>query len=306
MEYILLFLSGLEQRSRPEAAFTASDPLLVLSPRGHYNHGMNIFTTCSELLEAGHAFAIVTVIEASRGTPGKEGFKLLVADDGRLFGTVGGGALEHRAIEEARQVLKRDQGRILSLELADLGMVCGGKVTLVLEPVKSHTAFAVFGGGHVGRALSPILESLRFRVTVFDCREEMVAELKKNGPRSVLVESYDNLDKVKALLLPAKYCFIATHSHEYDYAILKQLLRFSDEYRYIGLIGSTRKVAEVAHRLQNDGIALPAYLFAPVGLDLGGNTAEEIAVAVAAEVIARRHDTPAAHLRSQIGDAVEK
>jgi len=244
---------------------------------------MNIYRTCAELLESGASLVMVTVLKASEGSPGKPGFKLLYAQDGRLFGTVGGGALELRAVEEAGRVLETRTNLILTLNLAQLGMVCGGEVSLVFEYLPAQKGFFLFGGGHVGRALVPILESLGFLVTVFDNREEIKAQL--------------DISPVLEQAAASGFCFIATHGHEHDYAVLRQLLAYSNRYRYIGLIGSKIKVKNTLERLRAEGMAAPGCLFAPVGIRLGGSTAAEIAVSVAAEVVALRHGVKADHLR---------
>ena len=258
---------------------------------------MNIYRTCAELLESGASLVMVTVLKASEGSPGKPGFKLLYAQDGRLFGTVGGGALELRAVEEAGRVLETRTNLILTLNLAQLGMVCGGEVSLVFEYLPAQKGFFLFGGGHVGRALVPILESLGFLVTVFDNREEIKAQLEEDPQRRLVIGDYGDISPVLEQAAASGFCFIATHGHEHDYAVLRQLLAYSNRYRYIGLIGSKIKVKNTLERLRAEGMAAPGCLFAPVGIRLGGSTAAEIAVSVAAEVVALRHGVKADHLR---------
>ena len=258
---------------------------------------MKVYKKCIELLESGRNVALVTVIKASRGTPGKEGFKMLVADNGELFGTGGGGALEHHTIEEAKKVLQEEKNEILQLDLSTLGMKCGGRTTVTVEYLKGARSFVLFGGGHVGRALAPILKSLGFRLTVFDNREEVRDQLKESLLERVIITDYNDLSGHRQTVEQARYCFIATHGHDYDYAVLKQILTLSDHYDYVGLIGSRNKVRTIVERLRSEGLSAPEYLFASVGINLGGDTAAEIAVSVAAEVIARLHGTPVEHMR---------
>jgi xanthine dehydrogenase accessory factor len=258
--------------------------------------GMNIFEKTTELQAAGVSSCLVTVTEASGGTPARAGFKMLVTESGELFGTVGGGALENRAIEEAKQLLARGESLFLQLDLAKLGMTCGGRVSLFCEYLPAARGFVLFGGGHVGRALTPMLEALGFRVTVFDNREE-VAELLRAQSRTVVIEDYQDISAVAGRVRADRCCFIATHGHEHDYRVLKQLLELDVEYRYIGLIGSKNKVLTTLKKARREGLKIPAQLYAPVGLDLGGDTAAEIAVAVAAEVVAVQYGRTAAHMR---------
>jgi xanthine dehydrogenase accessory factor len=247
--------------------------------------GMEALRKCLEALEAGHDVVLVTVLAAGAGTPGKEGFKLLLSDDGSTYGTVGGGALEHRALADARRALAERRNALATYELASLGMVCGGQVTLAFEFLAGARSFLLFGGGHVGRALAPILESLGFRVTVYDSRPEMQSALTVPG-RRVVIGEYTDIAPVRPELERSEFCFIATHGHLHDYQVLTQVLAAGGRRRYIGLIGSRSKVRATRERLAREGVPVPDCLFAPVGLALGAQSPAEIAVAVAAEVIA--------------------
>jgi xanthine dehydrogenase accessory factor len=263
---------------------------------------VELIRLCGELLEAGTDLVMVTVIKASPGTPGKEGFKLLVTDDGRQHGTVGGGAIEHQAVREARQLLASRESRVADYDLRSLGMKCGGKATLVFEYLPGRRGFVLFGGGHVGRALAPILESLGFRVTIFDDRPEVRALLPETPARRLLIGSYMDISPVTAALTEDGFCFIATHGHEHDYAVLRQLLRLGKALRYIGLIGSRSKVRATLKRLGEEGLEAPGSLYAPVGLPIGGDTAAAIAVSVAAEVVAVLSAAKVPHMRERSGE----
>ena len=258
---------------------------------------MNTFRIGAELLERGMDLVLVTVLKASPGTPGKEGFKLILTGEGELSGTVGGGALEKRAINEAKEVMRERKNRLLELDLQDEGMLCGGRVTLTFEFLQAGRGFVIFGGGHIGRALTPVLESLGFRVTVFDSRSE-VKEMLGEGPlREIIIGDYRNISTVLEKIIRNGFCFVATHGHSYDYDVVKQLLGTGQPFSYIGMIGSKKKVTTLFKRLSDEGIAVPDYLYAPVGLDLGGDTAAEIAVSIAAEVITIIRGKSGTHLR---------
>jgi xanthine dehydrogenase accessory factor len=235
--------------------------------------GMEALRKCLEALEAGHDVVLVTVLAAGAGTPGKEGFKLLLSDDGSTCGTVGGGALAGR------------RNALATYELASLGMACGGQATLAFEFLAGARSFLLFGGGHVGRALAPILESLGFRITVYDSRPEMQPALTVPG-RRVVIGEYADIAPIRPELERSEFCFIATHGHLHDYQVLTQVLAAGGRRRYIGLIGSRSKIRATRERLTQEGVPTPDCLFAPVGLDLGAQSPAEIAVAVAAEVIA--------------------
>ena len=260
---------------------------------------MEALRKCLESLEAGRDVVLVTVLAAGAGTPGKEGFKLVVADDGFTFGTVGGGALEHQALADAREALAARRGALTTYDLSTLGMACGGQATLAFEFLPGVRSFILFGGGHLGRALAPILESLGFRVTVYDSRPEVRAALETGPGRRVLIGEYTDLSGLRGELERAEFCFIATHGHLHDYAVLRQLLAAAGRRRYIGLIGSRAKVRTTRERLARDGLAAPDCLYAPVGLAIGAQSPAEIAVAVAAEVVAVLRGVQATSLRER-------
>jgi xanthine dehydrogenase accessory factor len=260
---------------------------------------MEALRKCLEALEAGHDVVLVTVLAAGVGTPGKEGFKLLLSDDGSTYGTVGGGALEHRALADARQALAGRRNALVTYELSSLGMVCGGQITLSFEFLAGARSFVLFGGGHVGRALAPLLESLGFRVTVYDSRPEMQPALAAVPGRRVVIGEYTDIAPVRPELERSEFCFIATHGHLHDYQVLSQVLAAPGTRRYIGLIGSRSKIRATRERLAREGLAAPDCLYAPVGLALGAQSPAEIAVAVAGEVVALLHGVAVPSLRDR-------
>jgi xanthine dehydrogenase accessory factor len=259
---------------------------------------MEILRRCSELLEEGTNLTLVTVVKAGGGTPGKEGFKMILTDQNRLFGTVGGGAIEHQAVQDAKEVLSARKNRLETYDLEKIGMKCGGQVTLLYEYMQGQRGFMLFGGGHIGRALVPILESLRFRVTLFDSRPEVRDILSENTKRKIIIGDYSDIGAGIEILRGCDCCFIATHGHLHDFQVLKQVLQAKAEYRYIGLIGSRSKIRSTLQKLAAEGLEAPEYLYAPVGLKIGGDTPAEIAVSIAAEVVAVLNGAQAEHMRS--------
>jgi xanthine dehydrogenase accessory factor len=261
---------------------------------------MDILKTCSSLIEQGIDVVLVTVVKASSGTPGKEGFKMILTDQDELFGTVGGGAIEHRAVEDGKEVLRIRENRLEEYNLEKLKMKCGGRVTLLFEYMQGRRGFMLFGGGHIGRALTPILESLGFRVTVFDSRPEVRDLLGEGEERSIITGDYEDIGGAVQTLRACEFCFIATHGHLHDFQVLKQVLEAKDSYRYVGLIGSRSKIRTTLKNLEAEGLKIPDYLYAPVGLKIGGDTAAEIAISIAAEVVAVVHGAEAPHMRSTL------
>jgi xanthine dehydrogenase accessory factor len=263
-----------------------------------YSKPMDILKQCSSLIEGGANIVLVTVVKATSGTPGKEGFKMILTDRGELFGTVGGGAIEHRAVEDGKEVLKTGGNRLEEYNLAKLGMKCGGQITLLYEYMQGRRGFMLFGGGHIGRALTPILESLGFRVTVFDSRPEVRDQLGETEGRKIITGNYEDIGNAVEALRACEFGFIATHGHLHDFQVLKQVLEAKDEYRYIGLIGSRSKIRTTLEKLEASGLQAPDYLYAPVGLNIGGDTPAEIAISIAAEVVAVVHGANMPHMRA--------
>lgn len=234
----------------------------------------------------GVPFVVATVIGARGSTPRKVGAKMVVAGDGRTFGTVGGGAVESRVIERARDLLRspevmRFEWRLSSDEAG--GMHCGGAMEFLLEPFGVRPRAVVFGAGHVGRALCHVLTWLRFEVTVVDPREDLLTEERLPGARRVC--EAPAVAAARLDLGPHDCCVVANPSHAFDLETMKVLAR--RPLRYLGLMASTRKRKDVFAALQADGVpeGALARVHCPVGLAIHAETPEEIAVAVAAEIV---------------------
>ena len=239
-----------------------------------------------EWKEAGHNFVLATITETDGSTPGRTGFKLLTSEQGELAGTVGGGALENTVIEISKEILaKTKENQYRKFDLSELGMTCGGRASVFFEYISAKKKFVIFGGGHICRAITPILESLGYKCTIFDSREEVSSLHDQDKGRTVVIDQYDDISAVKDDVYAAGRCLVFTHGHEGDYLVMKQLLTWDCAFSYIGLIGSKRKISTMFDRLKKENITIPDIVYAPVGLDIGGDTAEEIAVSIAAEII---------------------
>lgn len=260
----------------------------------------------------GEAAVLVTVVEAGGSTPARLGAKMLVSASGERVGTVGGGALEHSAGAKARELLESHKAELVRYSLVEgdralegepTGMICGGHATLFFDYIgHSHHAF-VFGGGHVGQALLHVLGTLPYYVTVIDHRPE-IRERLTGADRAIIADYASALQGEQ--VPPGSYFFVATASHEYDYEVLRMIMESDWRPAYVGMIGSMRKVMASLERLRNDlSDAAPwDALYSPVGLDIGGPTPEEIAVAVAAEMQAVRYGK-AGHRHMRLGHTQE-
>lgn len=256
---------------------------------------IEIMRKAFSLLEEGKSITVVTVVETSSNTPAEAGKKMIVPSEGRPIGTVGGGSLEREA-QNYCSTREKTPVEIREYDLASIGMTCGGRVTLMFEYFRGKSYFVLFGGGHVGSALAPILEGLGYTPVVVDNREGIIENHKAAG-RPALLCSYDDISCADEYLANGM-CFIASHNHRFDTGILKQVLkRDTVEFSYIGMIGSGNKVRQAFDEVKKDGLSIPDCVFAPVGIDLGGGTPAEIAVSIASEILAVSYGKSVPHMR---------
>jgi xanthine dehydrogenase accessory factor len=255
------------------------------------NH--EVFAALGEALSRGEEAALVTIVSSNGSTPQRVGAKMLVFGDGRIVGTVGGGCYEHDAIGKARQVLKTRKATTVKYDLNDdfaeeTGLVCGGQMEVFIEPIEASPAVYIFGAGHVGYYLAKMAHEAGFGVHVIDDRAAFANSERFPFAASVVVD--DIPQWLAQTQLPATaYAVIVTRGHRNDLDALRALA--PRELRYIGLIGSRAKVARLYDQLLAETTLDPALLeriHAPIGLDLGAVTPQEIAVSITAELIAVR------------------
>jgi xanthine dehydrogenase accessory factor len=239
------------------------------------------------LLERGGRGSLATVVKASGSTPQEPGARMLRLADGTLVGTVGGGAVERAVIGALEAVLDDGRARVVAFDLArDLGMCCGGRMEVFVERIEGRPRLVIFGAGHVGRAVAAIAPSLGFSVTVVDDREELNTAERFPGATRVLAEPRDALAEVAPR--DDDHVLVTTHDHRLDEEALDTYARAP--HAYLGMIGSRRKVLRVLARIRARRELPPlSRVYAPVGLDLGAVSPEEIAVSIAAELVAVRH-----------------
>jgi xanthine dehydrogenase accessory factor len=254
-----------------------------------------------EVLRAGQNGALATVIMTRGSTPQVPGARLLLQPDGSTVGTVGGGAIERLVLEALADVKESGEPRVLACDLAkELGMCCGGSMEIFVEPVRGAPRLAIFGAGHVARPTAAVALAAGFEVVVIDEREELNTAERFPGCRR---ESTDVAAALRALEPGERdWLLIVTHDHRLDEEALR--LALLGQARYIGLVGSRRKVYRLLQRVTGrEGKLDLSRVYAPVGLDIGAVTPAEIAVSIVAELIALRHRVDAAgHLRA-VNDA---
>ncbi|MDB4985079.1 MAG: Xanthine and dehydrogenase maturation factor, XdhC/CoxF family [Myxococcaceae bacterium] len=247
-------------------------------------------------LERGLPAALATVVRTSGSTPQRAGARLLLQADGSTLGTVGGGAIEHDVLAALEACRSGAPAQLLVRELGyDLAMCCGGRMEVFVEPVVGAPRLWLCGAGHVAKALAPLAASIGFAVVVVDEREELNSEARFLGAERILLDPATQLKR--STLTQRDWVLIATHDHALDEQVLElALLR---EPHYIGLVGSKRKVFRLLQRIvQRQGPISIERLYAPVGLPLEGLEPAEIAVSIAAELVALRRGADVSHLRA--------
>lgn len=282
------------------------DSQLVWNQRALYNHRMltrpvgsatpaQLAKAVLELLEGRHPgpAALATVIRRSGSAPQVVGARMLLYADGSMLGTVGGGAIEHQVLETCRQVLRSGKPQTVEAHLVrDLGMCCGGAMEVFVEFVQAEARLIIVGAGHVAQALAPLARGIGFRVVVADDRDELLDEDAFEHVERLSCDA-DELGDAIPDLGARDIVVIMTRDHARDEQALAKLLE--RPLAYLGMIGSRRKVhavlARILRRYDERGKPRPelGHVHAPIGLALGGRTPQEIAVSVAAELIALRH-----------------
>jgi len=265
---------------------------------------MDIYDEIVRLRRAGRPAAMATIIMTRGSVPSFATAKMLVRDDGSILGTVGGGMVEAEVIKAARQVIEQERPQTVEVNLrnepgSSKGPVCGGGLAIFVEPILPAPVLYIFGGGHVGLSAHRFARAVGFDTVVIDERPEFASRDRYPDAQDVIAENWDS---ALARIKPARssYILLVTKGYQDDMRVLRWAV--DTPAGYIGMIGSRRKVLTVYKELQKDGVP-PEKLErvrAPVGLDIGATTPEEIAVSVIAEIIAvRRHATAALpHKRS--------
>jgi len=258
---------------------------------------MDIYEEIVQLRREGRRGAVATIVNVRGSIPSFKTAKMLVRDDGSIVGTIGGGCVEADVWQAAREVMESEKPRTLTFDLNqdpkyDTGLVCGGTLEVFVEPVLPPALLYIFGAGHVALSLCRTAANAGFDLIVADDRSSYAT--KERFPDAREVHALD-FDQAMQKLDPneSSYIVIVTRGHRDDMRILRWAVQ--TRARYVGMIGSKRKVIEIFRNLQNEGI--PTHLFdrvhAPIGLDLGAITPEEIAIAITAELIAIRRHTSA-------------
>ena len=271
---------------------------------------MDIYEEIILLRRAGRTCALASIINTVGSIPGSSSAKMLVRDDGSIIGTIGGGAGELEVIAIAREVIESEKPQTISFNLTkrpgiDAGMVCGGSLDIFVEPIAPNPTLYLFGAGHTGLATYRTALSAGFDVVVVDERPEFANRDRFPDAKGIVVAELD----VAVLQLtpnPASYIISLTPGHITDMRVLRWAV--GTEARYVGMMGSRRKVTGIFQELQKEGVPPQrlADVHAPIGLEIGADNPEEIAISIVAELIACRRRCAAALARRGLRPEAEE
>jgi xanthine dehydrogenase accessory factor len=246
---------------------------------------VSLLRRIAELEAEGALAAVVTIVRVAGSTPREAGARMIVHADGRIEGTIGGGRIELEAIDAAKAAIASETSRFMDYALTqELGMCCGGQLSLFIEPIERAPRLVIFGAGHVGVALAKAASDAGFAVHVVDERPELLTKERFPAARGL----YDDLEDPKIPFSDRTFVMVTTHDHALDQRLVERALKKPN--RWLGLIGSRRKAELTKKRLDQKGFSEReiASVRCPVGLAIAAETPAEIAVSILGELIAVR------------------
>jgi xanthine dehydrogenase accessory factor len=254
---------------------------------------LDLFEEIVKMRRAGHRGALATIVHTNGSIPSYESSRMLVREDGSISGTIGGGCVEAEVWAAAKEVMQKESPRKMVFNLNneasyDNGLICGGTLEVFVEPILPQPVIYLFGGGHVSMAVAKAAHAAGFGVAIVDDRESFANKERFPMAQEVHTIYEDAFEKIHPNA--ASYLVIVTRGHKEDMRVLAWAVR--TDARYIGMIGSKRKVLSVYKALEEDGYKPEEFerVYAPMGLEIGALSPEEIAVSIVAELIAVRRN----------------
>jgi xanthine dehydrogenase accessory factor len=258
---------------------------------------MDLFEEIVRMRRAGERGALATIVHTNGSIPSFESSRMLVREDGSITGTIGGGCVEADVWAAAKEVIEKEAPRKMVFNLNqeagyDSGLICGGTLEVFVEPILPQPMLYLFGGGHISVAVARVAHLSGFAIAIVDDRESF-ANAERFPMASEVISSYEEaFSKIRPNA--SSYIVIVTRGHKDDMRVLEWAVR--TDARYLGMIGSKRKVLAVYEALGKQGVPAEKFdrVHAPVGLEIGALTPEEIAVSIVAELIAVRRNAEGA------------
>jgi len=262
---------------------------------------MDIYEEIVRLRREGKKCALATIVQVNGSIPSYQNAKLLIREDGSTMGTVGGGCVEAEVWSAAREVMESEKAKYLNFNLGneasyENGLICGGQLSIFVEPVTPPQQLFLFGAGHLAQSISKVASLAGFAITVVDDRETFANPERFPDGTEVIAGEYEAIFP-KLKMPAASYVVIVTRGHRDDLRVLR--LAVQQPVRYLAMVGSKKKVIGLVKELEKEGVPRERFarLFAPMGLEIGAVTPEEIAISVVAEMIAVRRDPEGAWSR---------
>lgn len=266
---------------------------------------MNIFEEIVNLQKQNQCFAAATIISSKGSTP-RHTAKMIVKQDGSIIGTIGGGLAEVFVIEEAVKAIQQKQSKVVEYILnrdaqGGIQMFCGGALSVFIEVISPRPKLVIVGAGHVGMAVAKLAAVLEYQIIVVDDRQEFANQQLY----PMAQEIYFDEDIVKALeqVLVDENTYIAIFTKDADERVLRKVIQ--SETAYIGMIGSKRKAVKILQQLQMEDIEEEKIqsVHTPIGLDIGAETPEEIAVSIIAEIMKVKNKAVGKSLKDKLWNA---
>jgi xanthine dehydrogenase accessory factor len=258
---------------------------------------MDLFEEVVKMRRSGQRGALATIVHTNGSIPSYESSRMLVREDGSIAGTIGGGCVEAEVWAAAKEVMHNESPRKMVFHLNneasyDNGLICGGTLEVFVEPVLPQPMLYLFGGGHVSMAVAKAAASAGFAVGVVDDRDAFANPQRFPMAQEVFTSYEDAFAKIHPGA--STYLVIVTRGHKEDMRVLAWAVRSAA--RYVGMIGSKRKVISVYKALEKEGYRAAEFerVYAPMGLNIGALSPEEIAISIVAELIAVRRNAPSA------------
>jgi xanthine dehydrogenase accessory factor len=269
---------------------------------------MDLFEEIVKMRRRGQRGALATIVHTNGSIPSYESSRMLVREDGSIAGTIGGGCVEAEVWAAAKEVMQKEAPRKMVFHLNneasyDNGLICGGTLEVFVEPILPQPVAYLFGGGHVSMAVARAAHAAGFAIAVVDDRDAFANKERFPMAQELFTSYEEAFEKLRPNA--ASYLVIVTRGHKEDMRVLAWAVR--TEARYVGMIGSKRKVMSVYKALENQGYKTEEFerVYAPMGLDIGALSPEEIAVSITAELVAvRRNAVDAEHKKLKLERSV--
>lgn len=249
----------------------------------------DIYEEIVRIKNKGDICALASIVKVKGSTPRPEGAKMLVRSDGTILGSIGGGCVESSVWEAANEVIKQESSRVMEFDMTGRedtseGLICGGIMQVMVEPILPVPTIIILGAGHIGFAVAKLAKMLGFRVVVVDERPAYASQERFPEADQIFVEDIvGTLPKLN--VNKAAYLVIACRGHLEDQEALAAAL--NTPACYIGMLGSRKKVKTVFANLTQKGVPeeLLKKVHAPIGIPIATDTPEEIAISIMAEIV---------------------